>query len=148
MVLDLLREAREQVSTDLGMGELASPELDRHLDPVAVLQEVDRPPHLRVEVALADLGLQADFLEGDRALAPLGLLLLLGQLVLVLTEVEELDHRGRRHGGDLDEVVSPFLRHREGLSRGHHPQLGSLFIDHPHLWDADHLVDAQVSTDG
>ena len=50
--------------------------------------------------------------------------------------------------GDLDEVVSPFLCHLEGSRRGHHTQLGSLFIDHPDLWDPDHLVDAQVSTDG
>ena len=58
-------------------------------------------------------------------------------------------HHGRRsHRGDLDEVVSPFLRHCESLRRGHDTQLGSLFIDHPNLWDPDHLIDAQVSCYG
>ena len=76
------------------------------------------------------------------------LLLALGQLVLVLTEVEELDDRRRGQRGHLDEVQAPLLRHREGLGRGHHTQLGTLFIDDPDLWDPDHLIDAQVSCYG
>ena len=96
----------------------------------------------------ADLRREADLLEGHRALPALGFLLALRQLVLVLTEVEEPDDRRGGHRGDLDEVEPPFLRHFEGLRRGHDAQLGTLFIDHPDLWDPDHLVDAQVSADG
>ena len=96
----------------------------------------------------ADLRREADFLEGHRALLALGFLLALGQLVLVLAEVEELDDRRGGHRGDLDEVEASFLRHLEGPGRGHDAQLGTLFIDHPDLWDPDHLVDAQVSADG
>ncbi len=50
--------------------------------------------------------------------------------------------------GDLDEVQSSFLRHFERPRRGHHTQLGTFFIDHPDLWDPDHLVYAQVSSYG
>ncbi len=145
---DPLREPLEQRPPDLRMGQLTSTELDRDLDPIAILQELDRPPDLRVEVAATDLGLETDLLEGDRALLALGLLLALRQLVLVLTEVEKTSHRGLCHRGDLDEVVPPLLRHRESLCRGHHAQLGSLFVNHPDLWDPDHLVYAQVSADG
>ena len=63
--LDLLRELVEQIATDLRVGQLASAELDRDLDPVAVFEELDGPTDLGVEVADADLGLEPDFLEGD-----------------------------------------------------------------------------------
>ena len=130
------------------MGQLPASETDGHLDPVPVLEELDRPMDLRVEVTRADLRREADFLECHRALPALGLLVPLRELVLVLPEVEKLDHRRGGHWGDLDEVVSPLLRHREGLGRGHEAQLGSLFVDDPDLWDPDHLVDAQISCYG
>ena len=147
MVLDRLAEPDEQVATDLGMGELATAELDGDLDAVSVLQELDRTPDLRIEVADADLRLEADFLEGDRALLSLGFLLALGELVLVLPEVEEPDDRRRRHRRDLDEVEPPLLRKSKGLLRGHHAPLVPLFVDDPDLWDTDHLIYAQVSAD-
>jgi hypothetical protein len=147
MVLDRLAEPDEQVATDLGMGELATAELDGNLHAVPVLQELDRAPDLRIEVAHADLRLEPDFLEGDRALLSLGFLLALGELVLVLPEVEEPDDRRRRHRGDLDEVEPPLLRKSKGLVRGQHPPLVPLFVDDPDLWDTDHLIYAQVSAD-
>ena len=127
------------------MGQLPTAEADRHLDSIAILEKLDGPMDLRVEVTDADLRREADFLERHRSLASLVLLLLLGQFVFVLTEVEEL-HDGRGgHRGDFDEVEPPLLRHGESLGRGHDAQLSSLFIDDPDLWDPDHLVDAQVS---
>ena len=148
VILDSIHEPGDEVPPDLRVGQLPTAEADGHLDPITIFEELDRAVDLRIEVADADLRRQADFLEGHRALLALGFLLPLRQLVLVLTEVEELDHRGLRHRGDLDEIVSPFLRHLEGLRRGHDAQLSTLFIDHPNLWDPDHLVYAQVSTDG
>ena len=50
VLLDLLREPRQQVSADLRVGQLPAAELDRDLDPVAVLEELDRATDLRVEV--------------------------------------------------------------------------------------------------
>ena len=114
-------------------------------------EECGLNPHLEqlgIEVTDTDLRREANLLEGHRALLALGFLFTLCQLVLVLTEIEEADHRRLRHRGDLDEVVSPLLRHLEGPRRGHHTQLGTLFIDHPDLWDPDHLVDAQISCYG
>ncbi len=138
----------QHVPAELRVGQLATPEADGHLDPIAILEELDRPMDLRLEVALADLRREADLLERHRALPALVLLLALRQLVLVLTEVEELHDRRCGQRGNLDEVQPPLLRHGEGLGRGHHTQLGSLFIDDPDLRDPDHLVDAQVSCYG
>ena len=100
-----------------------------------------------VEVADADLRREADLLELDRALLPLGFLLALRQLVLVLPEVEKSDHRRGRRRRDLDEVEPTLLRHGERLWCRHHAELLALIIDDPHLWDTDHLVYAQVSAD-
>jgi hypothetical protein len=147
VILDLVREPREEVTADLGMGELSPAELDRNLDPVPFLQKLDGPPDLRIEVALADLGLQADLLEGHRTLFSLGFLFALGELVLVLPEIEETNDRRRCHGRDLHEVVAAFLRESECLQGRHDPALSSFFVDDPDLGDADHLIDAQVSTD-
>jgi hypothetical protein len=120
VILDAIHEPGDQVSADLRMGQFPTSEADRHLDAVAVLEELDRAVDLRIEVADADLRREADLLEGDRALLALVLLLPLRQLVLVLPEVEEPDHRGLSHRSDLDEVVSPLLRHLEGSGRRHH----------------------------
>ena len=130
------------------MGQLPSAKANGHLDPIAVLEELDRPMDLGIEVTDADLRREAYLLEGHRALLALGFLLPLRELVLVLSEIKEFDDRWRRHRGDLDEVQSSLLRHLERLRRGHDTQLGTFFIDHPDLRDPDHLIHAQVSTDG
>jgi hypothetical protein len=43
--------------------------------------------------------------------------------------------------GDLDEVKPRSCAISSALRRGHDAQLGTFFIDHPDLWDPDHLVD-------
>ena len=148
VVLDRVAEPGEQRPTDLRVGQLPSAEADGHLDPVAILEELDRAVDLRREVAHADLRRQADLLELDRALLPLGFLLALRQLVLVLPEVEKSDHRRGRRRRDLDEIEPTLLRHGERLWCRHDAELLALIIDDPHLWDTDHLVHAQVSADG
>jgi hypothetical protein len=147
VLLDLLREPLQQMPPQLGMAQLAAPETDRHLDSIAVLEELDRAMDLRLEVTHADLRREADFLEAD-ALSTLGLLLPLRELVLVLPEVEKTSDRWSRHRCHLDEVEALLLCHLEGSWRGHDAQLVSLIVDHSDLWDPDHLVDAQVSADG
>ena len=148
MFLDSIHEPCEEVPSELRMGQFPAAKSDCHLDPVPVFEKFDRAMHLRVEVARADLRREADFFERHRALLALGFLLALRQIVLVLAEVEELDDRWRCHRGDLDEVQASFLRHLERPWRGHDTKLGTFFIDDSNLWDSDHLVDAQVSTDG
>ena len=130
------------------MGQFPSPELDCDLDAIAVLQELDCPPYLRVEIADADLRLEPDFLEGNRALLSLGFLLAFGQLVLVLTEVEEARHRRTGQRCNLYQVEPPLLRKPQGVGRSHDTELATVFIDDPNVEHADHLIDAQVSANG
>ena len=148
VILDPLGEPGQQVPADLGVGKLPAPELDGYLESISLLEELDGPADPRVEVPGCDLWLEPDFLEGHRALLALGFLLALGRFVLELTKVEKPDDRRGSHRCDLDEVVAAFLRHCESCGRGHDPKLAPVLIHHPDLWDPDHLVDAQVSTDG
>src|SRR4051812_50219654 len=97
------------------MGELPAAEADGDLDPVTILEELDRAVDLGLEVADADLRREADLLELDRPRLPLRLLLPLGQLVPILAEVEELDDRRGRRGGDLYGGEPPRLRHGKGV---------------------------------
>ncbi len=148
VILDPLREALEERPAELRMGHLASAELDRDLESIAVLQELDRPMDLGVEVADPDLRAKANLLELDRSRAPLRFLVPFGQLVLVLTIVEEADDGRGGHGSDLDEVETAILRHGECLGCGHDTQLVPVLIDDPNIRYPDHLVDAQVSAYG
>ena len=148
MILDLVNELGDEVPSELRVRELPSAEPNRHLDAIAVLEELDRAMNLGLEVTDADLRREADFLERHRPLPALGFLLLFGQLVLVLTKVEEPGHRRGGHRCDLDEIEALLLRHLEGFRRGHDAQLVALVINHPNLWDPDHLIYSQVSTDG
>ena len=65
MLCDPLSEAAEQIAPDVGVTDLATTELDRDLDAIAILKEADSPTHLRIEVALADLYAEPDLLELD-----------------------------------------------------------------------------------
>ena len=148
MILDQVHEPGQEVSAQLRVRELTTSETNRHLDAISVRQEFDRSMDLGLEVADPDLGRQPHFLECDRPLPALGFLFLLGQIVLVLTEVKELGDRRCRHRCNLDEVEAAILRHLESLGCRHDSQLIALFVDDPHLWDSDHLVHAQISADG
>ena len=146
VLADLLREADQQVAAQICVADFAAPELDRHLDPVAFLEKLDRAPDLGVEITLADLDLEPDLLEFDRALVAPGFLLTASLLVLELAIVEQTRDRWRGHRSDLDQIVASLLREPEGIRSGHHARLVSLFIHDPDLRDADHLVDSQLST--
>ena len=41
VIADLLREADQEISAEVRVTDLSSTELDRHLDPIAFLQELD-----------------------------------------------------------------------------------------------------------
>ena len=85
---DQVSEAHKEVATQISVTDLAAPELDRDLDPVAVLEKLDRASNLGLEVAFADLDLDPDLFEVDRALVLAGLLLLARLFVLELAVVE------------------------------------------------------------
>ena len=133
MVLDLVRELREQLPPEVRVGQLATAELDGHLDPVAVLQELDRPSDLRVEVALADLRLEADLLELDRPRTSASLPSRAWPARTCTGRSRAGASPGRRRRRNLDEVVAALLRQSKSVARGHDAELGSLLVDDPDL---------------
>ena len=131
---DQLPEPRQQVPPDVGVTHLAAPELDRDLDPVAVLEELDGASDLGIEVALADLRLEADLLEFDRTLVPPGFLLLAGLLVLELPVVEELDDGRDWPWGRPPRGRTPAPARVEGPGAWASRQAGSLPRRRPGHW--------------
>jgi hypothetical protein len=79
---------------------------------------------------------------------PLGFLLALGQLVLVLTEIQESRHGRAGQRCDLHQVEPPVLRKPQGVGCSHDTKLATVFVDNPYVEHTDHQIDAQVSADG
>src|SRR6188768_1405758 len=97
MLTHLLRETRQQIAAQISVAHFAAPELDRHLDPIAQLRELDCATNLGVEVTLTDLYFEPYLFELDRPLMAAGLLFATSLLVLELSVIEEAsDRRGRR----------------------------------------------------
>ena len=109
--------------------------------PVAILQELDRPVDLGIEVADPDLGAEADLLEFDRSRATLGFLIPLGQLVLVLAVVEEPDDGRSGHRRDLDEVEIESSGHAQCVGNRLDPELVTVRTDEADLAGPDAVVD-------
>ena len=146
MLPNLFRELDQEITAEVCMADFAPTELDGHLDPIAVLQELDRATDLGVEIALTNLYFEPYLFEIDRPLMAAGFLLAPGLLILELALVEKPSDRRCRHRGDLDEIVASLLRNPESLRRGQHAHLVALFVHDPHLRDANQLVDAELST--
>src|SRR5688500_12198654 len=105
------------------MADLTSTELDRHLDPIAVLQELDRAPNLGVEVGITYRYFKPYLLEIHRPLMAPRFLLTPGLLVLEMAVVKQTGTGRVRHGGDLYEIGASLLFKSESLRRGQHAHL-------------------------
>ena len=102
-----LQEAHEQLAPDVEVDRLATAELHRDLDAVALLEEVPRAPELDLEVVLLDLRPELDLLAPvDGLLLPATALLL---VELELAEVHELAGRRVRGSGHLDQIEPTFF---------------------------------------
>src|SRR5207302_6717364 len=137
----------QEIASQVGVGHLAAAELHRHLDAVALIEELGGTPCLGAQVVGIDLDPEADLLEGLRLLLLLGFALALLDLVLVLAVVEDAADRRDRVRRDLHEVEALLLCQRQRVLCCHDAQLLSFIIDDPHLADPDHLIDAEVPCD-
>src|SRR5262249_8559949 len=106
---------------------------------VLVLKEAARLVDLGVDVVLAGLGADADFLE--LLLVLLLLAGLAGLLVLELPVVHDLAHRRPLVGGHLDEVEVGLAGHLHRLRGGDDAELRAAGADQANRADADFLVD-------
>src|SRR3954470_9977274 len=143
-VLELLREALEQLLAALGVRDLAPAEHDRDLDLVLALQEARDMALLRVVVVLRDLRAELDLADRDLLLVLARGLLLLGLLVLVLRVVEDARDGRPRLGSDLHEIEVALLRVPQRFVGAHDTDLLAVLADDPDLGNADALVDPRL----
>src|SRR5579859_530133 len=88
-VLGLFRHPIEDASPDLLVDHLTAPEHDRHLDLLALLQELLDALEFGLEIVLGHLRPELHLLQLDDVLAPALVLLLLDRLELVLAVVDQ-----------------------------------------------------------
>src|SRR5438105_960293 len=143
-LLDVLREAHQQVTAPLRMGRLATAEHDRDLDLRALVEEALDVGLLCVVVVDSDLRPELDLLDVDRRLVLPGELRLLLLLVPVLPVVHHPRDRRIGLGSDLDEVEILRVRVLERLLRLLDPHLTAVLVDQPYARDPDRVVDPSL----
>ncbi len=147
MLADHIRRLHQQVAAQVRVADLTPAEADRDLDAMPVVEELARPAHLRAQVVRVDLDGEPDLLEGLALLLLLRVAVALLKLVLVLPVVEDSAYRRDRSRGDLNEVQTLLPGQLLCPDRGHHSELLTVFVDDPHLANANHLIDAEFPCD-
>lgn len=129
-ILQRLFDQSEDSLAFIDMGEFAPSEPERELHPVAAKKKTPGAFDLDHEIVLVDLGgSDADFLQFGLVSMRLCLALLLGEIVLVLSVIEDSADWGGGGGYYLDEVESRFTGHCLGFAEGHDPGLFLVLID-------------------
>ena len=126
--------------------QLAASEHDRHDDFVLVLQKTFCLIHLEINVVLACLGSQPNFL--DFRLVDVCAMEFFLLLVLELAEVHDPTDRRLLVRGHLDQVEAGLASAIQRLFRRDDPELFTVAGDDPDRRDPDLLVDAMLLLDG
>jgi hypothetical protein len=138
---DRLKHLIKDLGSELRVGHLAAAELERDLDLVSVLEERGQMPNLRVEVTLADLWPELDFLHRDLCGPAPRLLGLLGLLVTELAVIHDSTDRRVRTRGHLNEVKVEASSHAKCLGDRLDPQLISFRPYESNLAGPDSIID-------
>ena len=93
-------------------------------------KEFPGPLDLDLDVVVAGLGSNSDFLDVNLVLLLLGEFLLLG--VFELAVVDDLADGRALVGSDLDQVETSLARSLESFARGHDAEHGTFGVDYPH----------------
>jgi GNAT superfamily N-acetyltransferase len=142
--VDLFRDAIEDVLAQLGMEHLSSSEHDRYLHLVALVQELEHLPGLRLEVTRPDLRPVLHLLDADTyGLSP-GLLRLLRRVELVLPVVHDPADGRIVLGCDLDEIQVHLASQGQGLGQRLYPQLVPVRVHEAHITCANTVVDPHL----
>lgn len=127
----------ENAAALFGMGVLASFEYDRDLHFVFILQKANRLLDLEVDVVIACLGMQTNFLEARLMNVLVSFLLL---FVFVLAEVHDSADRRALVGGDFHEIQSHVSGAVHSLIGRENAELFSGLADHADGRNADLLI--------
>ena len=137
----LFAELLQQNFANGGMGHFTAAEADRHLDAVALLQELLGVLQLDVKVIGIDVGRHTDFLNLNHALILLGFFFLLQLFEAELAIIHDLADRGNRVGCDLDQIQILFICHSLCIGRRHDTQLGTVSANNPNFLIPDFLIE-------
>lgn len=130
-------------ATSLGdVGNLTTTKHDRDLHSVLVTEKLARLLDLEVNVVLARLGPQPNFLGLGVVRMTFGLLLVL--LVFEFAEVHDPANRRLFERCHLDQIKSIFASNIQGFFCWNYAQLFAVRIDDSHWSDADLIVDPRV----
>ena len=143
-LLTSLAEADQQLSANVGVGHLAAAEPNRHLDAIAVLQELLGVLELDVEIVGVDAGGHADFLDLGDMLVLLGLFFLFGLFKAELSVVHDPAHRRGGVGRDLHQIQPLLISPRQCVPGGHDAQLIAGGSDDPYLFVTNVLIELMV----
>jgi len=143
VVLQLVADGNEQQAAAIGMRQLTAAEAHRHLQLVALIEELRGGADLRVDVVVVDLRRDPDLLPRHGLLLFLGVLGLLLEVIAVLPEVAHARDGRLDVRCYLDEVVAVFLRLRECARGRDDSQLLAVGTEKAHGRNTDRFVDPQ-----
>jgi len=112
--LELILDSLQHADAEFRMRHLPTPEAERKLHLVAILEEAPRVTELEAEIVILDLRPHLDLLHVDDVLVLLCLPRLACLLVLELPVVHNLAHGGARVGSDFDQGLFGSFVH-EGI---------------------------------
>ena len=139
-----LAKLSQQRSADIGMRHFSAAEPNRHLDSIAVLQELLRALDLDIEVVGVDTGRHPDFLDLSHMLILLGFFFLFGLFKAELTVVHDLAHRRGGIGRDLYQVQPLIISSCKRIPGGHDTKLFTCGVDHADFLVSDILIELMV----
>ena len=126
------------------MSHLTAAEPHRHLDAIAVLQELLCVLDLDVEIADVDAGGHADLLDLSYMLILLGFFLFFGLLEAELAIVDDLAHRRGGVGRDLHQIQSLIVGHIQSGLGSHNAKLFTIGTDDTDFLISDVLIELMV----
>jgi hypothetical protein len=146
--LEQNRELIEQIAAKLRVSDGSASEQDRQFHLVAPIEEPRGLSPLGLKISLANLGLDANFLELRYMLMTLGITFFPRLFVTEFPVVHESAHWRRSIGCNLYEVEPLLSRHLERIPGWNDPDLGAFIIDKSYLADTNSLVHASLYWSG
>lgn len=138
---DRFDDTVENPGSQLGMGHLSPSELQGDLHLVALLEELDEVPDLRVEVTFTDLGSELDLLDRDIRGLLARLFGLLGLLVPELAVIHDPADRRVRHRCHFDEIEIETAGQFQRVWNRCYTQLVAIGPDEADLSRPDPIID-------
>ena len=140
-------EIDRKMLAELWMAQLPSPEHQRDLHFVALIEELQNATLLPFVVVVVRLWPELHFLDDCAGLLLASFSLADGLLVLVLPEVHQPADGWPCIGGDLHEVQPELAREPSRLLDLLHPDLAAIGCDDSHLLCPDLVVDPEFLSD-